>query len=261
MSVHGFIRTYPAMRALTYLNEHILRAADVVVATSTREADRLVSNGYHRVHFVANGVRLSPCTGEHPDETESADLVNERRVVFVGRLSPEKRPDLFLRMSQILATAHPHITFLVVGGGPLREELERMTRQCGLAGRVRFTGVRHDVDRLVRGAEVLVCPSDTEGTPRAVIEAMVHAVPIVATDVGGLPDLITNQVTGVLVQPGSSAVLARAVGDLLTNPLLARSLAEAGAEHARHFFAVDRMAVAVARVYSEASQVAQEVSA
>ncbi|MFI5796304.1 glycosyltransferase [Streptomyces sp. NPDC051677] len=249
MSVHGFVRNGPLFRALTRLNEFCLRAADLVVATSAQEAARLDAKGLRTVRFIPNGVRPLP---DAPRDylAEQLGVRAARRMVYVGRLSPEKRPDLFLEAARLLADRWPDLDFVVIGSGPLEARVRALAEQSGLAGRTCFAGLRRDVGRLLRGADVLVCPSDTEGTPRAVIEAMSSGVPVVATRVGGLPDLIADG-TGVLVLPGVAGPLADAVDDLLAHPEQARLMARAAAERARDNFAIELMENRTARAYAD----------
>jgi len=250
MSLHGFVRTGVGLRLLTHLNELCLRAADVIVATSTRETDRLARRGHPTV-FIPNGVRPAP-RAPHGYLSSQLGLDGRRRVAFVGRLSPEKRPDLFLHMARRLAADHPDLVFVLIGGGPLTWPMRRLADELGLARRVAFTGLRRDVGELLYGVDVLVCPSDTEGTPRAVVEAMTTSVPVVATNVGGLPDLITDGVTGVIVEPGSARLLADAVQRLIADPARARTIAKAGAACAQSRFSLEQMERQVASAYADA---------
>ncbi|MGH3801404.1 MAG: glycosyltransferase [Pseudonocardiaceae bacterium] len=119
----------------------------------------------------------------------------------VGRLSCEKRVDLVLAAAHRLAPDRPDIHVLVVGGGDQRTELEMLTKRLGLARRVTFTGLLRDVTPALIVMDVLIQPSDTEGTPRSVLEAMAHRLPVVATDVGDVAELLDQGRCGELVAP------------------------------------------------------------
>ncbi|MET9087205.1 glycosyltransferase family 4 protein [Streptomyces sp. NPDC004237] len=250
MSVHGFVRNGLLFRALTRLNEFCLRAADLVVTTSAEEAARLGAKGLPTVRFIPNGVRPLP---DAPRDylAEQLGVRAARRMLYVGRLSPEKRPDLFLEAARLLADRWPDLDFVMIGSGPLEAGVRALAERAGLTSRTCFAGLRRDVGRLLCGADVLVCPSDTEGTPRAVIEAMSSGVPVVATRVGGLPDLIADGTTGVLVPPGVAGPLADAVDELLAHPEQARRIARAAAEQARDNFAIELMENRTARAYAD----------
>lgn len=256
MTSHGFIRTSPAFRAMNYINEWCLWAADVVVTTSRREALRLSGKGYDAVRFIPNGIRhTGPICCDYP--AERLGIVQKYVVAFVGRMSAEKRPDLVLHMARLMAPEHPDAIFLLIGDGPMSKSMHRLASRLGVAGQVRFAGLRRDVSELLHNVNVLVCPSDSEGTPRAVIEAMAAGVPVVATSVGGLPDLVTGGVTGVLVEPGSAEHLAAAVHMLRADPGMARALGKAGAAHASKYFTAERMERQVADAYIEAIRLAE----
>ncbi len=124
-----------------------------------------------------------------------------------------------------MAPNRPDIHVLIVGGGDQRATLEALAQQLRLAGRVTFTGLVRDVTPALIAMDVLVQPSDTKGTPRTVLEAMAHHVPVVATDVGDLAELLDDGRCGELVRPGDADRLAQAVERLLADPTRARNLA------------------------------------
>jgi glycosyltransferase involved in cell wall biosynthesis len=250
MSLHGFIRTGMRMRALTALNELCLRRADAVIATSQKEAVRL-SRWLPTVTFIPNGVSKQR-SAARDYLTDHLDLHAPIRVGFVGRLSPEKRPDLFVEMASLLAAWSGDIGFVLIGGGPQEHAIRKSIMDRGLANRVRLAGLRQDVAELLCGLDVLVCPSDTEGTPRAIVEAMMARVPVVATRVGGVPDLVVDQVSGVLVAPGSASELARAVRALIESPEVSASITAAAFVRASSSFTAEAMSERTTQVYLKA---------
>jgi glycosyltransferase involved in cell wall biosynthesis len=165
-------------------------------------------------------------------------------VGVVARLVPEKGVDVFLQAARLVRAVLPPTRFVVVGDGPLRADLERQAAALGLAGAVTFTGFHPDAPGLIAGLDVLTVPSRSDGSPLVVCEAMASAVPVVASRVGGLPDLVEDGGSGVLVRPGEVEDLARALVSLLLDPAAARQLgARAGilAAARSHARLVDRM--------------------
>jgi glycosyltransferase involved in cell wall biosynthesis len=246
MTVHGFIRATLGTRVLTWANERGLRFADVVIATSQAEANRLRTLLHRPVQYVANGifpVRLVT----RQEAKARLGIATSRCVAFTGRLSAEKRPDLFLGMAELLMGRDNETAFVLIGSGPMAGQLSRRL-PTHLRGRVVFAGLLPNAASLLSGIDVLVCPSDTEGTPRVIIEAMLAGVPVVGTKVGGIPNLITNQQTGLLVEPGSPGALADAVCTLLDSPDLARAIGER-AKSAAQFLTSDRMEEQTAQAY------------
>jgi len=177
--------------------------------------------------------------------------LDARAVVFafVGRLSPQKDPGTLLRA---LATARlaPWV-LLVSGDGELRAELEAQAEGLGLLGRVRFLGIRSDVPELLAASDVFVLPSRYEGHPLSAMEAMAAGRPVIATAVGGVPEVVRDGVTGLLVPPGDAVALAGAIGRLGRDEGLRQEMGRRGGLLAAEAFDVSRMAEAYDRLYQE----------
>lgn len=141
-----------------------------------------------------------------------------RLVGIVGRLVPVKNHELFLRAARRVKSHLPQARFLVVGDGDLRTGLERMAEQLGLGDAVVFTGWVHRLAPLYRALDLTVITSRNEGTPVSLIEALAAECPVVATDVGGVRDLLRDGAWGRLVASGDEAGLAHAMVELLSQP-------------------------------------------
>lgn len=246
LTAHGFIRSSPLLRLRTAVNERCLPLADAVITSSHHEAARLSGRSPGLpVQAIVNGVRL-------PAEPAVARSGPMRQLAYVGRLAREKRPDRFLRLAAELTTTHPGLRFIVIGSGPEEPSLRRLAQRLGLGARCQFVGLVDDVARrLATEIDLLVCLSETEGTPRAVLEAMAHGRPVVATAVGGLPELISHEVDGLLVPAGPNPVAAatRIVRRLLASDDDRQRLGRAAAASVRARFGLDAMATAVEAVY------------
>jgi glycosyltransferase involved in cell wall biosynthesis len=176
------------------------------------------------------------------------------RLLVVGRLAPPKRADLVIRAVHGLRTQFPEVELRFAGDGTLRASAERLSRELGLASRVRLLGTRQDVPELMRTAACVVLASDYEACPVSVIEAMAAAVPVVATRVGGVPELVDPGRTGLLVEPGAPEALAAALARVLEQPELGRALGEAGRKIARSRLTRERMAAGMSSLYDEAAR-------
>lgn len=248
VTAHGATAVIGTPRTGRRSGDPTLERADRIVSVSVPEAEVLARrHGSAAVTYIPNGVRPPACP-----------LSDERRgsrarpvVSFVGRLSPEKRPDLFLEAAARVAAAVPGARFVLAGEGPERPRLERQRHDLGLDDRVDLPGFTEDPWRLLAQTDVLVCPSDTEGSPRIVLEAMAAGVPVVATAVGGVPHVIRGGSEGVVVAPGDAARLAVGVAGLLRSPGRAQRLARAAQARFRRDFTLDIMARRVASVYGE----------
>ena len=174
-----------------------------------------------------------------------------RLVGIVGRIFPVKNHALFLESAARIAAAEPAARFVVVGDGMLRFALEQQARELGIADLVLFTGWRSDLARIYADLDVLVVSSNNEGTPLSAIEAMAASCPVVATRVGGVPDLISDYESGRLVPPRDAKALAGAVLDLLHNPEKAQAMGRNAMISARDRFDVKRLVHDVDHLYRE----------
>ncbi len=200
----------------------LLSFADQVVAPSReREADS-VAVGYsaERVHCIPNGVDVDAFAPGPPDPV----LLRrygigplEKLVVVPARLERVKGVDVLIRALPRIIWEVPDVRVLVLGDGSERSSLVRLARETGVLGKIVFAGnqSREDMPSHLRLGTVAVLPSRTEGLPLACLEAMATGLPVVASRVGGLPDVIEDSVTGRLVSPESPEVLAQAVSCLL----------------------------------------------
>ncbi|MBI3997411.1 MAG: glycosyltransferase family 4 protein [Armatimonadetes bacterium] len=166
-------------------------------------------------------------------------------LAFIGRLARQKDPLTALQALRVL----PEGALLIVGDGPWRARVEAFVRRHALERRVVVAGLRTDVRRLLAASDIFVLPSRWEGLPFAVIEAMMAGLPVVAARVGGLPELIEDGVTGLLVPPGDPPALAAALRRLIVDPALRRQMGSAGREKALREFTLERMLRETAALY------------
>jgi len=248
--------TRPWQRVL--IDRLLDRVTDGHLVNSASIADGLVARERiprEKIRVVWNGIDLAPLppfVAERGAARAAAGFPPDRRLVAsVGRLIAQKDVPTFLRACAIVAPALPDVDFLVVGDGELRPALEAEARALGLAGRVRFTGLRHDVPSLLAGVDVLALTSTFEGMPNAVLEAMTTGAVAVATDVGGCAELVVPEETGVLVPPRAPEQVAAAISRVLRDPALARRLAIAARRRIETEFTVERLARRTEAAYLE----------
>jgi len=209
-----------------------LPRATRVVAVSRALADEVVALGVprERVAIVMNGIDGALF---HPRDREAArtelGLPAGPLALYVGNLKPEKG---VIDLAQAWAEVHrarPEATLVVVGGGPLRASLERLVAPHGASVRVVGPQPLATIPTWMAAADVLVLPSHVEGTPNVVLEALASGRRVVATAVGGVPDLITSDVLGALVPPGAPASLAAGIVRSLATPYTPAEVAALGA--------------------------------
>jgi glycosyltransferase involved in cell wall biosynthesis len=163
----------------------------------------------------------------------------------------DKTLEMFLRAAAAIARRVPASRFVVVGDGERRADLEALARQLALGDRVRFVGWRGDLHRVYADLDVVVLTSRNEGSPVSLIEAMAAARPVVATRVGGVPDLVEDGQQGLLVPADDVEALARAIEDVLSSPDRWRAMGEAGRKRVYPAFTAERLISDLDRLYTE----------
>lgn len=236
------------------------RGAAKVIAISDAVAAHLVAQGVPRKRVVRiyNGIDVSAFQESVKPIGRIDAPASSRWIVMVAQLVPWKRHADFLRAMAVVARRFNDVHGLIVGSDTLNEHprylsaLKSLAGKLGITGRVSFLGQRDDVASIVAASEMLVLPSEAEPFGRAALEAMALGKPVVGARAGGLPELVLNGETGLLVTVRKPAQLAQAAERLLLDPTLAREMGQRGMERARAFFGAERCASEVERVYEEA---------
>jgi glycosyltransferase involved in cell wall biosynthesis len=247
------------------------RASDAIVVLSPQQREELVVRygvvPFDRAYVIPLALNLSeferlPVRGSFRAEIGigAGDFV----FGMVGRIAPIKNHELFLRAAAIAARELPRGRFVVIGGGEGAEELRRIASDLGIGERVRFAGVRTDLPSVYADLDVMALTSRNEGTPLSLIEAMAAGVPVVATDVGGVRDLLTQEWSGdiasrrfgpsarprgLLVPSEDAEGLAAGLLRLARERALAQSLGEAGRAYAFRHHGLSRLLNDMDRLY------------
>lgn len=183
------------------------------------------------------------------DASRATDLPGSRpRVVMVGRLADGKGFDVMLDAAESVCDGDA--TVCLVGDGPLYDSLSDQIDERGLSDSVFLTGFRDDVPRVLAASDVLVLPSFREGTPRVITEAMASGLPVVATDIAGIPEQVADGESGYLIPTGDADALADRLDELLSNPERRERMGERGLERAERF-SVDAMLDELDELYRE----------
>jgi len=255
--LHGYYG--PVKNQLLRWVERLLAlTADRLVTVSEQVKNDLVGYGIakaEKISVVPLGFDLEPFLTADKFRSkfkQEITLSQEHKLIgIVGRIFPIKNHGLFLDAAACIARQDPLARFVIVGDGVLRQTLENKARDLAIDDRVMFTGWRRDLPRICADLNVLVVSSDNEGTPVSAIEAMAAGCPVVATRVGGLPDLIDDGRTGRLVPPRDADALASAVLSLLRSSPAARKMGNNAREFVRQRFAVRRLFGDMDHLYTE----------
>ena len=234
----------------------------VAVSQEVREFYEGHGVGRGRWQVIYNGVEIRAAPSRHrgPAWRDLGLGAEEPVVALIGRLVPAKAPEVFLQALARATLRVPALRGLVVGDGPLRSELEGEARRLGLERRVVFAGLRTDVSELLAGLDAVLFSSVREGLSMAMLEAMAAGVPVIATEVGGTPELITDGRTGLLVPPGQPDALAEALIGLLGDRARAAAIREAAHRRVEELFTVARMVAAHEQLYEEGAEAARRDS-
>ncbi len=234
------------------LNRWTIGLVDRVVAVSANVRDFCISHiglPPEKVTLIYNGIELPADPRISPEMARAIlGLPSKGKVLgAVSRLDPAKGIDVLIRAMPCVENA----TLVIVGDGAERAFLEELARELGVSGRILWAGYRPDVHKLLPAFDVFVQPSRFEGLPTTVIEAMAAGLPVVATAVGGTPEVVEDGVTGLLVPPADPAALAQAINHLLGDPPLRLALGRAGRERAAKQFSVEQMVRQTEALYME----------
>ncbi|MFN3649701.1 MAG: glycosyltransferase family 4 protein [Armatimonadota bacterium] len=218
------------------------RLTSAVVGVS-RAAGEQVWPGFPRSRCCAilNGIEPKPARRSREAVRAELGLGAETAALIAARVDGCKGHDTLLQASAILRGEGVPLTVLIAGDGAARGELQALSVRLGLQERVRFLGFRADVPDLLGAADFFVLPSLSEGLPLSVLEAMSHRVPVVATRVGGIPEVMEHGRHGLLVPVNQPEALAAALRRLCESPALREELGAASCEHVRSAFSFERM--------------------
>jgi glycosyltransferase involved in cell wall biosynthesis len=214
---------------------------DCAIGITPRQVPRLLKLGYrrHRIRIIPNGVpEIVASTSSSSVRSRLAIEPNAFLAVLIATLRPEKDPGMFVRAVQLAHRTETRVRGLVVGGGP---EFHRVKALAGDEAIVRMIGPRSDIPDLLQAADVVCLSSSAEGLPMAILEAMAAGKPVVATEVGGVPEAVQNERTGLLVPVGDAQGFAAALVRLARDTELAAHMGQAGRERQRTHFSFERM--------------------
>lgn len=232
----GSRRGFVEPRGLQRLQRAAYAAAHRVVANSHAAAERLRLEGVpdHKILTIPNGI----APAAFPAHTYSS---RPRRIAMVACLREEKRIDVLIAAAPKVLARYPDVELLIAGEGRCRDALVQQARALGIADRVTFLGHREDVADVLARADIFALPSRSEAFPNSIMEAMAAGLPVVASNVGGIPELVSDQQTGYLVPPGNPDALATALVSLIDHPDRAAAFGQAGRDRINQTYSFDRM--------------------
>lgn len=232
---HGSdVRVLRNVRILKVLQRFLLRKAYYITCVS-KEIKQILVNEYglqnNKISIIGNGYDTTLVSKRRFAERR------EKKIVFVGVLRWAKDPTTLIEAFKRISIRHADVKLLIMGDGPLRMKLETQCKELNISDRVTFLGqVSHEkAMETIAGCDVYVLTSIDEGFPTSLVEAMALGKPIVATRVGGVPEIVSDEVSGLLVPPKSPEHVAQAIDRLLNESNLADRLGEVAAERVKEY--------------------------
>jgi glycosyltransferase involved in cell wall biosynthesis len=237
-----------------HVQKWVCSLADHVLVNAVAVRTVLEAQGYDpsRISVIHNGIDLTRFRQFTETEGRTTVTAGAPLVAVFARLNRLKGIEYFLQAAATVARRFDTVRFLVVGDSiseTYRAELEAFAKTLGLEHRVTFAGFRDDVPDLLSTVTVSVLPSLSEGLSNVVLEGMAAGVPVVATSVGGTPEMIDHGVTGLLVPPHDAASMADAITALLADPALARTIGRAGQQKVTQQFSLESTVAQTEHLY------------
>lgn len=258
-TLHGWIGNSARQRLLIALDQRIARRFDrvIVVSSPLRAAAVAAGVSEDRLRLLHNAIAIEKyARGVRPSGLLAARVgpLHPPVVVSIGRLSVEKgHVDLVDAVAQLASSGCP-CSAVIVGEGPERPALERRISELGLEHRVHLPGYIEDARRVLSDADLLVLPSHSEGLPNAALEALAMAVPVLATRVGGTPEVIVDGETGCLVPPGDPRALAAGIRSFVESPARWQEMAVRGRVTVASKFSLENRTRQLERLYEEVAR-------
>jgi len=249
---HNWLGESLSMRFYAWLDKRVLRHFDMVVGVSEEIRSELRRHmSPDRIRSVGNGVDIRKYTRtmDNGEAKKRLGIGSKYVIGFVGRLSPEKGIDYLLRAVSGLVKEGLDVSALIVGDGELAAALKQEANRLQITDRVTFTGNRSDTPLLYSAMDVFVLPSQQEAFPMVLLEAMACGVPIVATRVGDVAEIVEPGVSGLLVDTRDAAALQSAMARIMSDEALARRMSAAAEARAVDRFSSSAMAKQYLAIY------------
>ncbi len=216
-TLHGWVNIDPRLRFYGHCDRFALRFFDRILPVSDQIKDDLAALRFkpHKISRLHNSVDIHLDHKLKKGGATHFKSSDDFLIGIIGRLSPEKNVAGFLEAARLLLPKFRKVKFLIVGDGPERQNLEKTAASQNLTGRIQFCGFVNDMEPIYQSLDLLVISSKTEGIPLVVLEAMKHAIPVVSTRVGGIPEIIEDGIDGMIVEPNDPRAIAAAIEILL----------------------------------------------
>ncbi len=254
MTCHGWIENNIVDRYYTFWDFFTYLFASALICVSRKDEKRLNDGIYKnkKKYYIPNGVFINNNKNNKKEILKKYSIPNNKKVIaYVGRLAPEKRIDLIIESARICCEKNNDIIYIICGSGDEENNIKSLIKTYSLENKVFMLGYIANINEIHSITDLLVLSSDTEGTPRAVLEAMSNKVCVVSTNVGGLKEIIDNNVNGVLVEKGNYNELSDKILYLIDNDEIRNKYAINGYKKINENFDIKKMEKEIKEVYNK----------
>lgn len=259
---HGLVINYDAVNRIGLMkrlyNRFKAEVSDLTITVTFADKKILIEKfgvPGNKVRKIENGLNIEDIPAIEIKSNQfkkKLQIESDHKIVgTVARFSEEKGLEYFIESIKHIKASIPSTKFIIVGDGALKDDLVSLAKHNGTFHDIIFTGYRKDAVSFMAIYDVFVLPSLSEGMPYTILEAMALKVPVVATNVFGIKELVANGKTGVLVPPRSSEAITEAVTHLLTHPQKAKAMAEQGYKRVKKSFSAKKMTEKIEQTYLE----------
>ncbi len=208
-----------------------------------------------KINLIYQGLELDSYAQVNIDRIKMKQVFqigpDEKVIGMIGRLEPVKGPAYFIEAAKIVAEQFAQAKFILVGEGSLRRRLERRIEEAGLRGRFILTGWREDIPQVLSMLDLLILPSLNEAVGIVLIEAQALGIPVIASCVGGVPEIVKDNQAGILVPPGNIRDLARAINYLLADEQKRQEMGQKAKAWVEGRFRVEDMVNGISQLYRQ----------
>lgn len=247
---HAEAGRYPELSTYVKIETHFLKMTSRVITVSRIIKDELIQRGISeaKLSVIHNGI-VDPSRRLMSEFSPNDEPEAPLRILCIGRMVPVKRFDLAIRAISLLRREFPSVHLTIAGAGPLRADLQSLVKTLDLETSISLPGYVPDTYELFRESDIFALPSETEGSPITLIEAMAYGKPIVASAVGAIPEMLNGNAGSQLIAPGNLEQLIDALRRFMSDPAYRRESGRLARKRFEKYFSAETMAVRYCEQY------------
>ena len=252
ITCHGWIETSLILKLKTMLDFLCHKYSQAIIVCSEINLKRLKKNRKQTHIHISNGISFDRYKNSNLNNVEVDKI--PKIIAYVGRISCEKRIDIFIKVANFLLRKRRNLLFKVIGSGPEKYRLHQKAKSLHIDNKLIFSGQIENIEKAYQEIDILILPSDTESSPRVLMEAMYNQVPVIATDVGDVKDIVIHDYNGYIVPIGKWKKITYYVEKLLNNNNKRIAMGINGKTHIIRYYSIQSMEIKVMKTYMKVCQ-------